>query len=75
MNRIFPEAGPDTTNLRWGIESILSSALDREGMITELEVYFTRVVYLTDPNGWENEGEVRLGLDEAALQANIRFEE
>lgn len=78
MNRFFVEGGPETSNLRWGIESVLlkSGGVHRAQLVRELEAYFCEVV--------DSSSKLQLlelhqtatlsALDEGALVANVRFE-
>lgn len=83
MNRCFPEAGPETTNLRWGIESILRihnvvAPHGQRTLIVELEAYFREVVESTDLRTLSEKvsGSINLHavLDEGALLTNSQYD-
>lgn len=67
--RHFPEGGQETTNLRWGIESVIRELgiIPTPSMIIMLEAYFMDVVVAPDHM---DEGD----LECAALIANNQFE-
>ena len=70
MHRNFPEAGPETTNLRYGIETILlQNGFDATpAVICELEDYFQRIVRSSTLNGLSTNLENEL--DMSALFCN-----
>lgn len=77
MSRCFPENAPHTTNLRWGIESILINhgvvaPKGRADLIEALEEYFINVVGLSSPNQIREDPPT--ALDVGALLENVRFE-
>lgn len=72
---IFPEGGPDTTNVRWGIEATLlqQGVFPTAQLIIALEKYFIETVQHSDlvvPGRSDVAEELEFG----ALENNIQFE-
>lgn len=72
MFRHYPEGGPDTTNLKYGVESaILSCGVDpTKEMIDTLDEYFRCVAFGDVEMSKLFEGRIQF----SALEANTRFE-
>lgn len=72
---IFPEAGPTTTNVRWGIEATLlrQGVFPTAPLIIALEKYFIETVQHSDL-ACAGRSSVDEELEFGALENNIQFE-